>query len=155
MPELFNLRLGAGTLVTQTAQVVNDVRKMRRVYMEPKRSGDCEQRENQHRFILRGPVARAISSERRDEQLTVPGGNVSSGRNLGAAVSLDSMVCVEVPGESRRGTHECVRYVGDRMASYFRTIHARNSAAWPVAQSRNIRAGDPVISATVDVTNAG
>src|SRR5260370_14249640 len=67
MPELFNLRLGAGSPVTQTAHVINHVRKLRSVYMEPKRSGDCEQRENQHRFILRGPVARAISSERRDE----------------------------------------------------------------------------------------
>ena len=38
------------------------------------------------------------------EQRTVPGGNVSSGRNLGQAVSLDSTACAEVPGESRRGT---------------------------------------------------
>src|SRR5258708_8026718 len=36
----------------------------------------------------------------RDEQRTVPGGNVSSGRNLGQAVSLDSTACAEVPGES-------------------------------------------------------
>ena len=33
--------------------------------------------------------------------------------------------------------------------------YARNSAAWPAAQSRNVRAGAPVISATVDVTSAG
>src|SRR6266540_899308 len=44
---------------------------------------------------------------RRDERRTVPRGNVSGGRNLGAAVSLDSTTCAEVPGESRRGTQKC------------------------------------------------
>ncbi len=33
--------------------------------------------------------------------------------------------------------------------------YARNSAAWSVAHSRNVRGGAPVSSANVDVTNAG
>jgi hypothetical protein len=37
----------------------------------------------------------------------------------------------------------------------FRRDHARNSAGLSVAQSRNVLAGAPVISSTVDVTCAG
>ena len=34
-------------------------------------------------------------------------------------------------------------------------VYARNSAAWSVAHSRNVRGGAPVSSENVDVTNAG
>jgi hypothetical protein len=55
-------------------------------------------------------------SKRRDEQRTVPGGNVSSGRNLALTrecifprnvqivLGLYALDLREVPGESRRGT---------------------------------------------------
>jgi hypothetical protein len=47
---------------------------------------------------------------RRDEQRTVPVGNVSSGRNFGAAAPVFPRACAEVSGESRRSTQECVRH---------------------------------------------
>jgi hypothetical protein len=47
---------------------------------------------------------------RRDEQGTIPAGNVSSGKNPAGAIPLFPMVSVGVSGKSRRGTQECVRY---------------------------------------------
>jgi len=48
--------------------------------------------------------------ERRDEQRTVPVGNVSSGRNFGAAAPVFPRACAEVSGESRPSGHECPRH---------------------------------------------
>ena len=54
------------------------------------------------------------------------GGNVSSGRNFGAAAPVFPRACAEVSGESRRSTHECVRhkrYRGDRLSRFLYGSH--------------------------------
>src|SRR5437870_12841635 len=47
-------------------------------------------------------VAKAVIILRRDEQRTVPSGNVSGGRNLYSTGSLFPRTCTEVPGELGR-----------------------------------------------------
>ena len=46
-------------------------------------------------------AATSNSDKDRDEQLAIPGGNVSGGRNPGAADPLFPRVCAEVSGESQ------------------------------------------------------
>ena len=55
-------------------------------------------------------VATPGDARGREERGTIPAGNVSGARNLGATDSLFPMVCAEVPGESLTRHDECVRH---------------------------------------------
>ncbi len=63
-------------------------------------------------YIESNPVKAGLVQEPEDYPWSSAGVEMSNGRSL-AGTSLAATVCVEVSGESRRGTHECVRHVSD------------------------------------------
>src|ERR1700730_19216161 len=65
------------------------------------------------------------NADLRHERRTVPYGNVSGGRNLGASVPLFPRVCAKVPGECRRCTQECVRHSLVRAEAYLKSFIPR------------------------------
>src|SRR6266568_2505093 len=69
---------------------------------------------------------------RRDEQRPIPVGNVSGGRNPGAAVSFDSTACAMLSGESRRGTQECARHAREHI---FRVLAYAKLQLWDSFQA--------------------